>query len=259
MITNKVLLFDLDDTLLRSDKTISPRTLEVLQMCSEKGLLIGICTSRSETNIACFVEQLHPDIVIASGGAVVRFRDEYIFVSEFSAEETRALIAAARKICGEDVEITVDTLHKHYWNYSVDPNVADASWGDVIYTRYENFSEKALKVTVDIRDPDHAEAMRTAFPDCDCACFVGTRWHKFTKKDTTKESAIRILCDRCGIPKENLIGFGDDVVDIGMLRLCGIGVAMGNAREEVKTAADVVIGSNDADGIADYLTQTFLA
>ena len=38
-----------------------------------------------------------------------------------------------------------------------------------------------------------------------------------------------------------------------MLRLCGIGVAMGNAIEAVKEAADVVIGSNDADGIAEYL------
>ena len=258
MISNNVLLFDLDDTLLRSDKTISPRTLETLKACSEKGLLIGICTSRSETNIACFVEQLHPDIVIASGGAVVRFRGECVFVSELSVEETRALIAAARKICGEDVEIAVDTLHKHYWNYSVDPNIADASWGDVIYTRYESFCEKALKVTVDIRDPEQAKAMQTAFPNCDCACYAGTWWHKFTNKDTTKESAICILCDRCGIPKEKLIGFGDDVVDIGMLQLCGVGVAMGNAREEVKTAADVVIGSNDADGIADYLAQAFL-
>lgn len=254
----KVLLFDLDDTLLRSDKTISPRTLEVLNACREKGLLLGICTSRSEKNIACFVEALHPDIVIASGGAVVRFRGECVFVSEFSVEETRELIAAARKICGEDVEIAVDTLHKHYWNYSVDPNIADASWGDVIHTRYENFFEKALKVTVDIRNPEHAEAMKAAFPDYDCLSYVGTFWHKFTHKDATKESAIRHLCSRCGIPAENLIGFGDDVPDIGMLQLCGVGVAMGNAREEVKKASDVVIGTNDGDGIADYLTKTFL-
>ena len=120
------------------------------------------------------------------------------------------------------------------------------------------FREKALKVTVDIRNPDHAAAMKAAFPDYDCLSYVGTFWHKFTRRDTTKESAIRILCRRCGIAAESLMGFGDDVPDIGMLELCGVGVAMGNAREAVKEAADVVIGTNDADGIADYLTQTFL-
>ena len=49
--------------------------------------------------------------------------------------------------------------------------------------------------------------------------------------------------------------FGDDAPDIGMLKLCGIGVAMGNAIDNVKEATDVVIGSNDEDGIAKYLEQ----
>ena len=52
-----------------------------------------------------------------------------------------------------------------------------------------------------------------------------------------------------------MIAFGDDLADIGMLRLAGTGVAMGNALAEVKQAADVVIGSNDEDGIAVYLRE----
>ena len=221
-------------------------------------MLIGICTSRSERNIAPFVSQIHPDIVIASGGAVVSFRGEYVWVSEFTEEETRALIDTAREICGAQVEIAVDTLHHQYWNYSVDPNIADPSWGDVIYTQYEGFRKKALKVTVDIRDPAHAEAMMVAFPDYDCLSYVGTFWHKFTRKDTTKASAVEMLCRRCGIPAEHLIGFGDDLPDLDMLKLCGVGVAMGNAQQAVKDAADVVIGSNDEDGIADFLEAEFL-
>ena len=54
---------------------------------------------------------------------------------------------------------------------------------------------------------------------------------------------------------DNIIAFGDDLADIGMLRLAGVGVAMGNALTEVKQAADIVIGSNDEDGIADYLRE----
>ena len=78
-------------------------------------------------------------------------------------------------------------------------------------------------------------------------------WYKITKKGATKESAIKMICDKCGIELSNVIAFGDDYADIAMLRVSGLGIAMGNAIKEVKEAADIVIGSNDEDGIAVYL------
>lgn len=61
----------------------------------------------------------------------------------------------------------------------------------------------------------------------------------------------------CDIPIEDMVAFGDDFADIGMLQLCGKGFAMGNAIDEVKTIADLVIGSNEEDGIAEYLDEYF--
>ena len=58
-----------------------------------------------------------------------------------------------------------------------------------------------------------------------------------------------------GITTDSMIAFGDDYADIGMLQLCGTGVAMGNAIDEVKAKADIVIGSNDEDGIADFIEK----
>ena len=57
---------------------------------------------------------------------------------------------------------------------------------------------------------------------------------------------------------ESIIAFGDDYADIGMLQLCGTGVAMGNAIDEVKDKADVVIGSNDEDGIAVFIENEII-
>ena len=120
----KLLLFDLDGTLLRSDKTISAYTLDVLRRYREKGILIGISTSRAVHNCLAFLPELVPDVFIASGGAVVKYRDNYIYTAEFSVVETQAMIKTAREIVGEDCEITIDTLDAHYWNYKVDPNKA---------------------------------------------------------------------------------------------------------------------------------------
>lgn len=59
-------------------------------------------------------------------------------------------------------------------------------------------------------------------------------------------------------PCTPLLAFGDDYADIGMLQLCGTGVAMGNAIDEVKDKADVVIGSNDEDGIAVFIENEII-
>ena len=93
----KYILFDLDGTLLRSDKTISKRTLQAINQCRARGFLVGISTSRAEHNCMTFLPELIPDLFIASGGAVVKFRDSYAYTAEFSIEETQSMIACARE------------------------------------------------------------------------------------------------------------------------------------------------------------------
>ena len=251
----KLLLFDLDDTLLRSDKTISKRTLDALRKCRELGILIGISTSRAVHNCMTFLPELTPDLFIASGGAVIQYHGENIYTAEFTVEETQQMIRTAREVCGSDCEITIDTLDAHYWNYKVDPKETDATWGDTIYTDFYDYAERALKFCVEIFDASTAKRLADYLSDCDCLKFAGTEWYKFTKKEATKENAILKACEICGIALEDVTAFGDDAPDIGMLKLCGTGVAMGNAIDSVKEAADIVIGSNDEDGIAKYLEQ----
>ena len=59
------------------------------------------------------------------------------------------------------------------------------------------------------------------------------------------------------LPK-TIAAFGDDYNDVEMLKYCGLGVAMGNAADEAKQAADVICGTNDSDGLADVIEQKIL-
>ena len=249
----KMLLFDLDGTLLRTDKTISKFTMQELERCREQGIMLGVSTSRSEKNSMEFIAELKPDVVISSAGALVKYRETYIYKAEFTQAETRDLIRKAREICGEDCEITIDTVEEHYWNYKIDPKQQDKSWGDSIYTDFHDFNQASLKMCVEIFDEKAAEKLQKDLSDCDCVRFSDGYWYKFTKKTATKENAILHMCTACGIDTDDIIAFGDDYADIGMLRLCGVGVAMGNAIDKVKRVADYVIGDNDNDGIGKYL------
>lgn len=251
----RLLLFDLDGTLLQSDKTISKRTLSAIKRCREKGMMIGVSTSRSEQNCMIFLKELMPDILITSGGALVKKGEEYIYKAEFSETETRNMIDMARTVCGEDCEITIDTAEAHYWNYKTDPKKLDQSWGESIYTDFNDFSECALKMCVEIFDENNAKVLAERLAQCDCIRFSDGYWYKFTKKNVTKENAITRITQECGIGTESVIAFGDDFADIGMLKLCGLGVAMGNAIDEVKSRADIVAGSNDEEGIARFIEE----
>ena len=111
---------------------------------------------------------------------------------------------------------------------------------------------------VEIFDKDKADRLANRLDQCDCIRFSDGYWYKFTKKNVTKENAIIKVAEVCGFGTESIIAFGDDFADIGMLELCGLGVAMGNAIDEVKNKADMIIGSNDEEGIADFIRGNLL-
>ena len=260
----RLLLFDLDGTLLRNDKNISPAVLKAVRDCREKGVLVGVAikgvdrvVEQRELSYRSILEELKPDLLIASGGAVVKYHGRYLYRAEFSGEETRRMIGVAREVCGLDCEITIDTMDSHYWNYRVDPKKQDPTWGDSIYTDFQDFREPSLKMCVEIFEEEQAKRLAERLEECDCVRFSDGYWYKFTKKAATKERAILEMCSACGIRTEEITAFGDDYADMGMLALCGRGIAMGNAVEAVKEKADLVIGSNEEDGIAEYLKWNF--
>ncbi len=254
----RILFFDLDGTLLRSDKTISPHTLQVLKKCREKGLLTGIATARSEKNSEEYIAEVKPDIIISCGGALVKYKNEYVFKAEFPNDEVKSMIKSVRELCGDDCIITLDTINAHYWNHIFDSEEIDSNWGESIYTDYSDFSENALKICFEIFDPEYVKQLFEKYNDCKIVKFSDSEWYMFTKKSASKENAVLKLNERCGISPSNIIAFGDDFSDIGMLKLCGKGIAMGNSIDEVKNIADLVIDSNDNDGIAKYLEQSLL-
>lgn len=253
----KLILLDLDGTLLRTDKTVSDYTLTVLERCRTKGCKLAICTARGASNAEKYIARVKPDFVVSSGGALVLAGTETVYCSLFSAEETARMIETALALTNGG-EITVDTLTRHYWNYKVDPHSAAPDWGDTIHTDYSDFREPSLKICVQTTEEAVARAVAESVPGCDWVRFSDGDWFKFSKDTATKERAIAAISAATGITPAEMIAFGDDYVDLGMLNMCGCGVAMGNAIEAVRRAADDITETNDADGVAKYLERRLL-
>jgi hydroxymethylpyrimidine pyrophosphatase-like HAD family hydrolase len=106
---------------------------------------------------------------------------------------------------------------------------------------------------VEIEGSEKAEKLQAMVPQYDSVRFEGECWYKFTKSGITKENAVKTACRSLGIDSDEVTAFGDDIPDIGMFQTCGTGITMGNAMDEVKKMADRIIGTNDEDGIAEYI------
>ena len=75
--------------------------------------------------------------------------------------------------------------------------------------------------------------------------------------NVNKMNGLKAALNFYRIPREQLAAFGDEENDKDMLEYAGIGVAMGNAIPEIKQIADITVGSNDDDGVANYLIDYF--
>ena len=252
----KLILMDLDETLLHSDKTISSYTVSILNKIKEKGFKIGFCTSRGMINITPWVETVKPDVIICNGGACIFYNNKLIHTATFSLEETQSILNKAYEVCGSNCEITLDTLDKIYWNRDKDKSQMYAP--DAITDNFTDFKEEALKICVQTDNAEKAKRIASAVTSCDYLPFSDIPWYKFSCANATKEYAIQLLSEKIDIPVEKIIAFGDDFNDIGMLKLCGKGIAMENAIKQVKDNADDITKSNNEDGVAWFLEKFYL-
>ena len=72
-----------------------------------------------------------------------------------------------------------------------------------------------------------------------------------------KSEGLKTLCGKLGISPEEAAAFGDGESDLSMMRAAGFGVAMGNAPENVRRRAPMVIGKNDEEGLLKRLKEIF--
>ena len=255
MENTSIILSDLDGTLFRDDKSISDFTKETIRQAQAKGLLFGICTARAKVNAVKFLEGIEPDIFITNGGGIVYYRDKKIYNCEFTVEEIRKLIDSAFEVFGKDVILSADNEHALYSNSREE--LGDKFW---TFNDFSDFRETCMKMCIQSLDKEKIEKVASVIglENVDYLPFSDIPWYKLSKKAATKERAIEELCHHLNITSSKIAAFGDDFNDLGMLSLCGKGIAMENAIDEVKKAADSVCASNENDGVAKWIEKNLL-
>lgn len=249
----KMIVTDLDGTLLREDKTISERSLHAIMSCRAKGIKVIFATGRGGSADAFAPIELF-DGYIFMNGAIAYIGDKLIYSKLMQIEKVRDLLVAANDA---GINTSVERNGIHYANFNV-----TKKWPWIPY--YEETDFRKLDIEVEkasaiAETPEVRELVTKYMPDGAYAVFSRDDLAMVMHKDAVKSKAVAAMAEYWNIRRHEIVAFGDDINDSDMLRYCGIGVAMENALDEVKTAADCICESNDNDGFAKWIEENVLA
>jgi len=253
MFPYKLIVLDLDGTLLNSKKKISPGNIAALERARENGALIAFSTARSAGAMREYIAAVQPDILISNGGALVERGSEVLFSRQLSPENVRHIIKRCFELSEGKCEITIETDFGYFWNYKPDCDFSRYETPEnVHHNDFSDFNYPAYKVTAEVEREEDAKKIAAEIPDCGTLSFRGEIWRRFAHIEATKRNALERICGELSISPKEILAFGDDCNDLEMLEYC-TGVAMGNAIPEVGAAAEFVTDTNDNDGVAVFI------
>ena len=251
-ISAKAIIVDLDRTLLHTDKTISDYTLQVLKKCHDEGILIMAATARPERAIVEYHEQIHFDAMAVTNGARVCVAGQELGGYPVDRESVKVILERLCKI--SDVIISLECGHEVYSNIEI------PEWKAIVYHEFPNLPTQGTiyKILASRQGENIAPLVETMLTEDTYCSVAGNELVQIINKKATKWNGIQMMLRACNISTEDAVYFGDDNDDIEALKQCGTGVAVANAIDAVKEAADVVVESNDEDGVAKWIERNLL-
>lgn len=269
----RLIAMDLDGTALQRDRcSFSPRLHRALEETHAMGVRILPVTGRQFGLLPPVFAEKRPwmDLAVVINGAQIRDLNTGAasYRLDIDPQALRSLLALAEEY-RLPIEFSIDSvlyltqeaydLQLPWPNLNFHLNSILADHGRIVPSLAPLCGSKVEKVNLfgiprELRDT----VMQQLEPIAVSAVWASSNSLEITHPNATKGQTLSIVCRQLGIPMENVIALGDSGNDITMLRQAGLGVAMGNAPDFVREAADVCTDSNDADGAAKAIEQYIL-
>jgi Cof subfamily protein (haloacid dehalogenase superfamily) len=261
----RLLALDLDGTLLTPQKQITPRTFELLCQVSQAGMKLIIATGQTAQvlrAVAAGLPLAAPQI-IENGALVIDLVRDVILHEQLIPAELILPALARLRASGfhrayhthERVYVDKGTPRASSWYRPPVPPAIEVEDVASLYPR------RCIKIA-GIGAAEMLRARRREFEDLFAGRLYVTQSSfdllEFLHPAVSKGHALRIIAADLGIRPDEVVAVGDNHNDLGMLRFAGLGVAMGNAHQEVKTEADYVTGSNSEEGVAALIEDVIL-
>ena len=267
----KLLVLDVDGTLLNDAKEISKRTLASLLKVQQMGIRVALASGRPTYGLMPLAKTLELGnyggfIISYNGGQIINAQNgEILFERRINPEMLPYLEKKARKnnfaifTYHDDTILTDSSDNEHVH--------AEANLNNLKIIQEEEFSTaidfapcKCILVSNDeeaLKDlEEHWKKRLDGTLDVFCS---EPYFLEVVPCGIDKANTLGVLLSYLNIAREEVIAIGDGVCDVNMLQVAGLGIAMGHAQDSVKVCADYVTASNEEDGVAQSVEKLILA
>lgn len=264
----RLIVLDLDGTLTNSKKEITARNKEALIRIQQQGVRLVLASGRPTYGIVPLADELRMGqyggfILAYNGGEIINWEtQERIYENVLPDDVVPVLYESAR-----DRQLSILTY---------DGAEIITEHPQDVYVQKEAFLNKmAVRATSDfltditlpvpkcliVGDPDRLIPL-----EAELSLRLQGRINVFRSEPyflelvpqgIDKAQSLAVLLEATGMTPEEIIAMGDGYNDLSMIRFAGMGIAMGNAQEPVKKAADYITLSNDEDGVAAAIERFF--
>jgi Cof subfamily protein (haloacid dehalogenase superfamily) len=270
----RLIALDMDGTLLTSDQSILPETVAVLNEVRARGIDIVLVTGRHHIMARPFHAQLGLDtpVVCCNGTYLYDFKNQQVLASNpLGSERARTLLECGRH---QDVDLVLyvdeSMICERYdkrmevldaWRRTVPPALRPDIRKSVNgFEQDISDAECVWKMVVSHDDP---QRINDFVAEVNSKLSISCEWSWTNRVDITSEgnskgNRLAELLRQRNIDLSEVIAFGDHLNDLSMLSIVGMGIAMGNAEQEVQECADLVTAANDDNGIAKALQKLIL-
>lgn len=258
----KLIVSDMDGTLLRSNHELSPEFKTVYKQLQEKGIHFVPASGRQFYSITSYFEDEKENMaIIAENGTYVTNKGVEIFIDELNSDLLKDVILESRKIEGANLVLAgkksayIESKDEAFKAFFKNFYTRNTEVDDLLEVIKE---EKIIKIAI-----QHSKgAEKNLYPNLQSfekhgvkVVVSGEVWIDIMNEDTNKGKALKELQDKLGITEDETMVFGDYMNDIEMLKLAKFSFAMQNAHQSVKNISNYEAPSNDEDGVIQIIKK----
>lgn len=270
----KMIATDCDGTILNSEGFLPEEIVHTFRELHKRGIHILIATGRNDILAKDYLDELDIScpVIGCNGASLVNFyTDKRYFLKSMKEEDLNAIFDICQQF---DIGVKAFTSDTCYTN----DRVLYEGGINLIVTRYKKVMTYSLKYELvedmhsiahipgfvkaviiendipkllEIRDKINSQIPNVKATQSNWNCI------DINSKDISKGNAVLEYAKIVGVKPEEIIAFGDSENDVSMLKAVGMGVAVENADDCVKSAADKIIDTNDNCGVAKFLKDLY--
>ena len=263
----KMLVLDMDDTLLTDDHRISDLNKKVLLEAQAKGVYVVLASGRPTSAMTAYAKELEMDLndsyIISFNGAIIsQAKDDLVlFEQKLTVEQIHDLYDYSVKMNTHIITYLDDEIISETDSEFIEVEKEITGMAHLKVSSFKDYVDRPAVKCILLQEPAYLKTLendlKMAMPHLSVS-MSKPFFLEAAQQGIDKAASLKILADKLGIHQSEIIAVGNAGNDLTMIEYAGLGVWVDNVTPELRDKADLIVASNNNNGVAEVVQKYIL-